>query len=223
MNLENNRAIDSKMRKVLQQVMQLDFLNDYCLVGGTNLALRYQHRKSVDLDFFRYHRDFKNAQLETEILFNNLMEIFPSIKERDYSITNVGIFSYIDGIKVDFVNYPYPFIDKIENYNGIRMASELDIASMKINAIIGRGSKKDFYDLHELLKRFDLSEIIETFSKKYNGKNIELVKRSLLYFQDAENKKDINNYVESFLRETWQEIKKNIERKYIQYEKVNHK
>ena len=103
------------------------------------------------------------------------------------------------------------------------MASELDIASMKINAIIGRGSKKDFYDLHELLKRFDLSEIIETFSKKYNGKNIELVKRSLLYFQDAENKKDINNYVESFLRETWQEIKKNIERKYIQYEKVNHK
>lgn len=34
---------------------------------------------------------------------------------------------------------------------------------MKISAITNRGSRKDFYDLHELLKEFTLKEIFDNY------------------------------------------------------------
>ena len=37
--------------------------------------------------------------------------------------------------------------------NGIRLASPRDIAAMKINAIEGRGTKKDFIDIYFLLQQ----------------------------------------------------------------------
>ena len=55
MRVEGNRAIEAPQRELLRELMSLDMLSTYCLVGGTNLALRYEHRISVDLDIFRYN------------------------------------------------------------------------------------------------------------------------------------------------------------------------
>ena len=54
MRLEGNRAIEAPQRELLRELMSSEMLSTYCLVGGTNLALRYEHRISVDLDIFRY-------------------------------------------------------------------------------------------------------------------------------------------------------------------------
>jgi hypothetical protein len=51
----------------------------------------------------------------------------------------------VDGIKVDIVNYKYPWLDDVVLEQGLRLASVSDIAAMKITAIIGRGTKKGFY------------------------------------------------------------------------------
>ena len=79
----------------------------------------------------------------------------------------LGAFLYINDIKGDIIEYPIPFFN-IETLEGIRLASKLDIAAMKINAITNRGTRKDFYDLYELLKEFSLKEIIDSYKEKYN-------------------------------------------------------
>jgi hypothetical protein len=46
------KAVSEELELLLKNIMHLDFLKNYCLVGGTNLAIRFNHRKSYDLDFF---------------------------------------------------------------------------------------------------------------------------------------------------------------------------
>ena len=47
---------------ILKRLMGLDALKDFSLVGGTALALRYGHRRSVDLDLFT------EGELDQELL-----------------------------------------------------------------------------------------------------------------------------------------------------------
>ena len=64
-----------------------------------------------------------------------------------------------------------------------------DIALMKLEAISGRGSKKDFIDLYFLLCSFSLSELFEKYPLKYGieiSNHYHLLK-SLAYFEDAEH------------------------------------
>ena len=44
-------------------------------------------------------------------------------------------FLIVDGIKIDIVNYNYPWIDEPVIEDGIRLAGIRDIAAMKLSAI----------------------------------------------------------------------------------------
>ena len=57
----------------------------------------------------------------------------------------------INKIKVDFVDYNFQLLEPVNVIDGIRLVSKKDIAAMKLNAIAGRGSKKDFIDVYQLL------------------------------------------------------------------------
>ena len=210
MLLKNNKALEAPQKKLLKELMSLEALADYCLVGGTNLAFRYEHRISVDLDIFRYN---KNANKEVNTaLFAEIKEVFGDAVQLN-GISKIGIFMYINDVKVDVIEYPYPFFN-IQTLDGIRLASKEDICAMKMNAIVGRGSKKDFYDLHQLLKEYNLDEILELYKKKYNINNMQMIMRSLIYFEDADNEEFENNNVVSLQKETWNIIKKNIKTVY---------
>jgi predicted nucleotidyltransferase component of viral defense system len=74
--------------------------------------------------------------------------------------------------------------------DGIRLVSKKDIAAMKLNAIAGRGSKKDFIDVYQLLKDFSLVEMLAFYSQKYPNGSEFMVLKSLLYFDDAEIEPD---------------------------------
>lgn len=136
--------------------MQSDFLSGHYLAGGTNLALRFEHRHSVDLDLFT-ERDFDLSY--SNVINSKLKDKFGA-RFTSISATEVGVFGAIDDIKTDFVNYPHPLLKPIEYYEGARLASVLDVAAMKINAVVGRGTQKDFYDIYELLKQFTLKEML---------------------------------------------------------------
>lgn len=86
------------------------------------------------------------------------------------------------------------------------MLSTRDIAAMKLNAIAGRGSKKDFIDLYFLLKEFTLEEILSFYEKKFNDGSIFMVQKSLTYFDDADFQLEPIMYKEF----NWEECKKTI-------------
>jgi hypothetical protein len=68
------------------------------------------------------------------------------------------------------------------------LAGLKDIAAMKLEAIAGRGSKKDFIDLFFLLKQFSLDEVFSFHSRKFGtGLNNQYHHlKSLVYFIDAD-------------------------------------
>ena len=84
------------------------------------------------------------------------------------------------------MNYKYPLLTDFLVIDTIRMLSTKDIAAMKLNAIAGRGSKKDFIDLYFLLQEFSLTEILSFYEQKFNDCSIFLVQKSLTYFEDAD-------------------------------------
>lgn len=190
-------TIDTATLELLKKLMCFDVFKNMRLVGGTALALQIGHRKSIDLDFFG-NIDFQNVYTAKTFANFNKVVILKSSK-------NINIFS-IDDVKVDFVNYDYPWLQGELVTEGIRLAGFEDIAAMKLAAITGRGSRKDFIDIYFLLQQFGLKELLGFYNKKYFDGSEYMVLKSLTYFDDAEKDYDIN----MVQKVSWRKIKKDI-------------
>lgn len=181
--------------------MAIPALEPFALVGGTALALRYGHRTSVDLDLF-FHEKF-NHDFIVEALESEFKNQFTYKKQH----TQFGIFCFIENVKVDIVHYPHLPIAAIETTGTVRMYSSIDIAAMKIQAILGRGKKKDFWDLNELLQHYSLQQIISWHKQKFPNQMLGIsIPHALTYFTDA----DESEAPVSFKKQTWESVKKEI-------------
>lgn len=201
-------AIEPGTLALLKRLMNVPELQGASLVGGTALALKFGHRKSIDLDLF-VNENFKQKEIEMA-----LEREFGS--EFVYEPTKItfAVFCMIQSIKVDIVNYPHPILKAIELMEGISFYDNADISAMKINAILGRGNKKDFFDLAELLKHYSLGQIMEWYKRKYPNQMILIsIPNAITYFEDAEQSE---NPV-SLNGETWESVKNNIKKSVRDY------
>ena len=155
------------------------FIKEFYLAGGTCLALYLGHRQSYDFDFF-IPADFNTSQI-----INILTRIGRYERGNEEKNTINGM---LNGVRISFFGYKYDIIDDFIHYNSIRLAGIRDIAAMKLEAIAGRGSKKDFVDMFFLLKLFSLKEIFSFHALKYGvGLNNQYHHlKSLVYFNDAD-------------------------------------
>lgn len=192
------QTVSPNTLELLKQLSRLDFLIDTRLVGGTSLALQYGHRNSVDLDFFG------NISTDNETIRENLRTVgnLSIIKETP----RIKIY-LLDGVKVDFVDYSYPWIDASINVDGLCLASPKDIAAMKINAIEGRGTRKDFIDIYFLLQHYTLQELLDFYVAKYPENSLFRAILSLSYFDDAE----LQPMPQMFTSVSWEWMKRYIE------------
>lgn len=174
-------------------------LASFALVGGTNLSLRFGHRKSIDIDLFT------NEPFNTEAVYNQLASKFSNIVLASQSETM--LFVYINEVKTDLVLLPYPYLQPVEEIQGLRLVSVPDIAAMKLSAIARRGVKKDFWDIAELLDEYSVEELIAFYKEKYSSHDIFHLLRSLVYFEDAETQVDPN----PLKKMTWKQVKKKVQ------------
>ncbi len=89
---------------------------------------------------------------------------------------------------MSFLGYEYPVLFPTHAYLGVAVADPLDIACMKVSAIAGRSTKRDFVDLYIAAQRYGLIEILRLFDRKYaqtHYSRIHILK-SLTFFSDAE-------------------------------------
>lgn len=171
------QTVESNTLELLRSLMQKEYLNSFVLVGGTALALQLGNRKSIDLDLF------SNTDFSSNELLISLLDDYQIVVNNQLSQT---LISTINEVEVDFIKFHYPFIRPFVVIENIRMASIEDIAAMKLDAITGRGSKKDFYDLFFLLKQYSIDELFSFYTEKYPHQTTFHVARSLTYFEDAE-------------------------------------
>lgn len=195
-------AVPAGALPILKRLMAMEPMRDYALVGGTALSLRYGHRLSVDLDLF-VSTGFDPVAVH-EVLLNEFKKEL--VHEPD-NVSKVGVFCYVSGVKVDIVNYRHPLLKPVVVEDGIRFYSDADIAAMKIQAILGRGRKKDFWDLHELLKHYSLQQISDWHRKKYPGQMLAIaIPNAICYFSDADESEDPL----SLKGQTWEAVKRSI-------------
>lgn len=197
-------TVDPGTFSILKELMQLPVLREFNLVGGTALSLKYGHRKSVDLDLFA------TIPFDSE----EIKETLSSIYKDDFLIEGkpprFGIFGFIKEIKTDIIHHPHPLIRPAEVIDGIRMFSTEDIIAMKIQAILGRAKKKDFWDIAELLQHYSVQDFMDVHRNKYSTQNLLItVPQAITYFADAEESED----PVSLKGQTWESVKELIQEK----------
>src|SRR3989344_4499915 len=154
------------------------FKTQFYLAGGTALALQIGHRDSLDFDFF------SREEIDTVKLFDQINEIFAGSEiiktqeERNTLSVNIG------QVKFSFLTYPYELIDKLVEAEFFNLASIKDIACMKLSAITGRATLKDYVDLYFILKNLTLEELLNSAKDKFPQLDTGLVLKSLVYFDD---------------------------------------
>jgi len=165
--------------QLLEALSFQPFIPDFYLAGGTCLALQNGHRRSIDFDFFI------PADFDTSVIVNKLTLMGSYQRDSEGKNTINGT---LNGVRISFFGYRYDIIDDFKIFNKIRLAGLKDIAAMKLEAIAGRGSKKDFIDMFFLLKRYTLEEIFTFHTRKYGTglSNQYHLLKSLVYFADAE-------------------------------------
>ena len=185
--------------------MRQPLLGGTRLVGGTALALQFGHRRSVDLDFFGHTTE--DAEELTSMFKGCVGHVVQGT-------CSPRIKAYVlDGVKVDIVNYGYEWIDEAVVEGEIRMASPKDIAAMKVNAVVGRGTKKDFIDVYFLLNHYTFDEIMQFYMAKYPENSEYRALLSMTYFEDA----DPQPMPYMFENVTWESVKNRIKTEVERY------
>ena len=151
------------------------------LAGGVAVAARYGHRLSRDLDLFRPTldvgatiRDLTSSGLDITIV----------------SRAEGTIYLELGGVPASILGYAYPLLEQLERVEGlpVPVVAVADLICMKLSAVAGRGTRRDFWDLHVLLTETDrsLGDALGLYQRKYTHEDVGHVVRSLVYFGDAD-------------------------------------
>ena len=155
-------------------------LDGWTLAGGTGLALQLGHRVSEDFYFFRTdHMDVR----QLHEVFSDLCD-YETLQEAEHTLTIIAYET-----KISFFRVPDPFIFDRKDYRFFKVAAVDEIALMKLVAVSGRGSRKDFIDLCRILRTGKgLQEYFDLLPEKYSDQRLNnyLILKSLTFFEDAE-------------------------------------
>jgi hypothetical protein len=166
-------------------------LDGFRLAGGTALAWHLGHRISEDLDFFTFnpHRlDATGAdRLATQLRLADS-------HARVLKVSEQTVHGVIADCKVSFFEVSAQWIaPPVRVREGFDLASVLDVAAMKLIAVMTRCTKKDFFDIVAIEDAgVSAREMYEAGSRMYPGFSDARshLLRSLSYFDEAETDPD---------------------------------
>ncbi len=200
-------TVEPSTLELLRKLVSFPELQNFRLVGGTALSLLYGHRKSIDLDLFT------DQPLDKELLLS-LIEAnfnFSILNNRSASILQC----IIENVKVDFVSVKDSFTYPVQNIDGVPITDIRDLVALKLNAVKGRGAKKDFWDISKLLEFYTFENLFKFYHDRYHYDDTFAVIRSVIYFADADDDVD----PDTLDNITWPQVKENITKAFDDYYK----
>lgn len=153
----------------------------FYLAGGTALALQIGHRDSVDFDFFT-HGPFDTARLFERLLSAFVPTSVVKVQDERNTLSVIAA----GNIKLSFMSYPYPLLRPLVTTEHLDLADMADIGCMKLSAITGRGTMKDYVDLYVILQRIPLHELLALCAVKLPQLDRALILKALVYFDDLD-------------------------------------
>lgn len=166
------KAVSDQLLLHIHLLQNLPSLKESSLGGGTSLALRYNHRESVDIDLFFDdiigRAGYAEIERELQDTFgDNVYGVQYPCNENDQFIF-MRFFIRSKGsvdIKVEILQnfkrlYPY------EVFSGVRMLTELDIGLLKLMAGANRAEQKDIFDLDFITENIPLEKLMSMLKEK---------------------------------------------------------
>ena len=208
------RCITQDMATILNSNIVAYLPKGVYLAGGSAVALYFNHRLSVDLDFFT-PEEFNSLELSA-VISKKLKSNFKVTKSK---ITKNTLVMSLNEVGFSLFTYKYPLSEDTVTMENIPIpvASQMDLSLMKLVAINQRGTCKDFIDLKSLIEanKYTFKYLTEKLSGKYDiGNEMHFqLKKSLVYFDDAEKDLNIQIYIENkrifeiLSKKEWQTIK----------------
>ena len=170
------QTVEPRTLELLRKLQSEPLMSSFNLVGGTALALRLGHRKSIDLDLFT-NKDFDIVELREMLVEKYAMKV---AFERGQTLKG-----FIDGVMIDCIRFNYPHIKEPDIADGVRLESIPDIIAMKLDTISHNGTRiKDFIDIATLSSQYSLNEMLKFYLAKYPNANVLMPVKSLVYFGD---------------------------------------
>ena len=206
-------TVNDLLKNSLITLMNAPIFQNFRLVGGTALSLQIGHRESIDIDLFSDAEygtlNFKEIE---DFLRNNFDHVdfldVPPAMGKAYFVGN----NENSTIKLD-IFYTDTFIQPFIEVDGIRMATIEEIIAMKIDVIQRGGRKKDYWDLHNLLDSYSISQMIELHEERYPyTHDKDLIIQNFISFEQADDDFDPICYKGKyweFIKEDFEEIIKN--------------
>lgn len=192
------KVLGAEVWQTVRRLVAGRHLHGWVLAGGTGLALQFGHRVSEDLDFFR------SGRFDPQTLIETLSEVGPlSVQARAAGTLHATL----GPVRISFLAAQAPLLYPGTGYRGLTVADPRDIAVMKVIAIGGRGSRKDFVDLYFFFRNGGALDTVLTLVRRRFARidyNEYHLLKSLVYFEDAESEP----MPRLLRRASWAEIKR---------------
>lgn len=206
-------TITEDMHVILNEFSGSEIGAKFYLAGGTALSLQLGHRISVDLDFFTPSEDVPAIRPALE---KSLASFHPILADSAWG----NLVYLVRDVRVGFYGYGYELVAPLAESESARLASLEDIALMKLDALLARAARKDFYDLYFICQKIPLRHILDLAPKKYPSTRdfeAQSVKR-LAYFENAEQDIDptlLQPVAWETVKEYFRELAKDIARDWL--------
>lgn len=161
------------------------FKKEFCLVGGTAVALYIGHRRSIDFDLFK-SSPIKPKSLVTKISDSGFRY---DVTRRVTEQLNVTVHD----VKFTFYQFPFPISSPASFEEIFRMPTLIDLAAMKAYALGRRSKWKDYVDLYFILKGYySIKQISQRASVIFDQLFSEkLFRAQLTFFSDIDYSESI--------------------------------
>lgn len=191
-------TLSESAQAALAVLGRLPILDHAYLAGGSALALHLGHRKSYDFDFYT-RLSLYAEDIATQLRTAGTFEV--TLLEPPHTV--LGMFN---NVKFSLFRYDYPLIGEQQLFQGISVASIADIACMKLTAIGGRATKRDYVDLYVIRQQYTFDKMFAWYREKFGllGNNLYVILKALQYFEEAED----DDMPEMLTPLAWEEVKK---------------
>lgn len=164
-------AVSAELLETIIKLQGLSSLKNAVLGGGTNLAIRYDHRESIDIDLFFSgiigKTGYKEIENEIQAYFGgNASRLdYPCDESDQYMFMRFWVKKHELNIKIEILQNAN-FLDEPEHVSGAKLASIRDIGLLKLVTASNRASFKDIYDLDYLTEDVSLTKLMADLKYK---------------------------------------------------------
>ena len=161
---EPSRPLEAVSHGLLERLGECSGIReDFYLAGSAGLSLYLGHRPGAGLDFMAPAN--RLTPQKRRDLLGELLELDPGATVE--TARDGYLFARVHGLTTRFFYYPYPLIAPEQESCGFPVASLMDLALMKLGAIISRGTRRDFVDLYLLCRSLPLEQILASSPSKF--------------------------------------------------------